>query len=142
MNTKTSKNQIIENQRFQENNKKAIECLRKVEKTNEIMLIFIFIDVKIISLIINYQNYLWPLAISLNIRISPLKLNQGYLKAAGLFFSKKKCPTQEKPYPMISANKTLMNVKLNRKVLIIWRIASKVPIKCSLLQVLFLCSER
>jgi hypothetical protein len=31
---------------------------------------------------------------------------KGYLKAAGLFFSNKKCPTQEKPYPEIGINKS------------------------------------
>lgn len=43
------------------------------------------------------QNYLYPISISFTILRSPLKLSQGYLKAAGLFFSKKKWPIQENP---------------------------------------------
>ena len=36
------------------------------------------------------QNYLYPVRIYLKSLMSPCKLNQGYLKVAGLFFSKKK----------------------------------------------------
>lgn len=43
------------------------------------------------------QNYLCPVAISLNSLKSPLRLSSGYLNVAGLLFSKKKCPTQAKP---------------------------------------------
>lgn len=32
---------------------------------------------------------------------SEAKLNKGYLKVAGLFFSKKKCPIHANPYPRI-----------------------------------------
>jgi hypothetical protein len=46
---------------------------------------------------------------------SPLKANKGYLKVAGLFYSKKKCPIQANPYP----EKTAIGKYATFKVIII-----------------------
>lgn len=62
---------------------------------------------------------------------SDAKLNSGYLKVAGLFFSKKKCPTQANPYPTngIAINKLyLLEYTAKNKI----TKSSPVPIKWSL----------
>lgn len=46
------------------------------------------------------QNLILPVAISVHSLISPYKENHGYLKVAGLFYSKIKCPTHANPYPI------------------------------------------
>ena len=40
-----------------------------------------------------------PLSVSKYIMKSLARDHNGYLNVAGLFFSKKKCPTQANPYP-------------------------------------------
>ena len=67
--------------------------------------ILIYINIIINETSFNFfiknQNFLWPVKVYLSNRKSPLKLISGYLKVAGLFFSKTKCPTHAKPYPTI-----------------------------------------
>jgi hypothetical protein len=75
------------------------------------------------------QNALFPVKIyEYNLK-SPLKLSQGYLNVAGTFFSKKKCPIHEIPYPITKTNSKLPKLKANNIVLKSWIIASVNPMK-------------
>ena len=70
---------------------------------------------------------------------SPMNDQIGWLKVAGLFFSKKKWPTQANPYP----NNIPINMNTNNpvcKAKIILTSDNDVPTKCKLLLVKFLCS--
>lgn len=78
------------------------------------------------------QNFLLPVMVSFSIFISPMKLYIGCLKAAGLFFSKKKCPNQENPYPIKKTPTSLMYEKKRRVFINIMR-ARVVPTICNLL---------
>lgn len=58
-----------------------------------------------------FEYAVLPNIVSLSILKSPIKLHKGYLNVAGLFFSKKKCPTQANPYPIKNIIRKFPNVK-------------------------------
>ena len=63
------------------------------------------------------------------------------MKVAGLFFSKKKCPTQAKPYP--TKGMRIKSLKSwNKRAAGMSRSTNDVPIKCKILLVEFLCSVK
>jgi|LakMenE18May11ns_1017448.scaffolds.fasta_scaffold9816094_1 hypothetical protein len=61
----------------------------------------IIINLTSFNFLLKNQNFLLPVKVYMSNRRSPLKLISGYLKVAGLFFSKTKCPTHANPYPTI-----------------------------------------
>lgn len=77
-------------------------------------------------------------SISKYILKSDFKLHKGYLNVAGLFFSKKKCPTHANPYPAIGTK--INNTGFRYNILV--KVKAKttvVPTTCNKRQILLVC---